>query len=103
MSPDGSVAYYQQKAQSGQPETWESEIFEIINGVYTPYNITTEKIRFIEKTAGPNYSYAVQLTTAQNDPVGYLVYDMEWQGSRLLRYTGAGIPDGATIYTIYNQ
>lgn len=103
VSSDGSVAYYQQKAQSGQPETWNSEIFEIINGVYTPYNITTEKIRFAEYTGAPNYSYAVYLMTAQNDIIGYLVYDMEWQGSRLLRYTGSGIPEGATIYTIYHQ
>lgn len=102
VSSDGSVAYYQEKAQSGQPETWQSEIFEIIDGVYTPYSITTEKIRFIEITSGPNYSYAVLLTTAQNDAIGYLVYDMEWQGSRLLRHTGSGVPEGATIYTIYH-
>lgn len=103
VSHDGSVAYYQQKAQSGQPETWNSEIFEIINGVYTPYNITTEKIRFAEYTGAPNYSYAVYLMTAQNDIIGYLVYDMEWQGSRLLRHTGSDIPAEATIYTIYHQ
>ena len=112
VSSDGSVAYYQvTNDQSGQPDRWNSEIFEIINGVYTPYPITTEKIVFEEKTPGPNYSYAVALITANNDPIGWLVYDMEWQGSRLLRDTSFNphnvpsnkIPAEATIYTIYHQ
>ena len=109
VSRDGSVAYYQvTNDQSGQPDRWNSEIFEIIDGVYTPYPITTEKIIFIEKTGGPNYSYAVALMTANNAPIGWLVYDLEWQGSRLLRDNTFNphnvppdrIPSEATIYTI---
>jgi hypothetical protein len=112
VSRDGSVAYYQvTNDQSGQPDRWNSEIFEIIDGVYTPYPISTEKIIFIEKTEGPNYSYAVALMTSNNAPIGWLVYDMEWQGSRLLRDNTFNphnvrpdqIPSEATIYTIYHQ
>lgn len=112
VSSDGSVAYYQvTNDQSGQPDRWNSEIFELINGVYTPYPITTEKIIFVEKTGAPNYSYAVALITSNNAPIGWLVYDMEWQGSRLLRDTSfnphnvrpSQIPSEATIYTIYHQ
>ena len=112
VSKDGSVAYYQvTNDQSGQPDRWNSEIFEIIDGVYTPYPIMTEKIIFIEKTGGPNYSYAVALMTANNAPIGWLVYDLEWQGSRLLRDNTFNphnvppdrIPSEATIYTIYHQ
>lgn len=112
VSTDGSVAYYQvTNDQSGQPDRWNSEIFELINGVYTPYQITTEKIIFIEKTGGPNYSYAVALMTSNSNPIGWLMYDMEWQGSRLIRDNSFNphnvrpnqIPAEATIYTIYHQ
>jgi len=112
VSTNGSTAYFQlTNDQSGQPDRWNSEIFEIIGGVYTPYQITTEKIIFIEKTSGPDWSYAVALMTANNSPIGWLVYDMEWQGSRLLRDTSFNphnvrpnqIPSEATIYTIYSQ
>lgn len=112
VSTDGSTAYYQlTNDQSGHPDRWNSEIFEIIGGVYTPYQITTEKIIFIEKTGGPNFSYAIALLTANNSPIGWLVYDNEWQGSRLLRDTSFNphnvrpnqIPSQATIYTIYSQ
>ncbi len=112
VSHDGSVSYFQYGSQSGQPDRWQSEIFEIINDVYTPYHITTEKIRFVEKTGGPNYSYAVCLGTPNNQCIGFLKYNMEWQGSELIRYTGHSninnisldeIPAEATIYTIYHQ
>lgn len=110
VATDGTVAYYQQKAQSGHPDTWQSEIFEIIDGEYTPFPIGNNSIRFVEVNNNP-YQYAVALITSNNDLIGFLKYDLEWQGSRLLRVSGhhggnigpGDVPEGASIYTVYHN
>ena len=106
VSSDGSVSYYQDLGnQSGHPDGWRSEIFEIINGVYTPVNTTNMTIRFVRKNNTPSYAVALCDGNGNSAFVGYLKYDMEWQASRLLRGEGSlkNIPSSATIYTIYNR
>lgn len=110
VSTDGSVAYTQLKAQSGHADTWGSEIFEIIDGEYTPITLTDEEIRFGRYSDIP--TYAVAIANSNNIVIGFLQYDMEWQASRLIRVSGNinansisrdQIPPEATIYTIYHQ
>lgn len=110
VSTDGSVAYTQLKAQSGHADTWGSEIFEIIDGEYTPITLTDEEIRFGRYSDIP--TYAVAIANSNNIVIGFLQYDMEWQASRLIRVSGNinannitpdQIPPEATIYTIYKQ
>ncbi len=109
VATDGSVAYYQQGTQSGHANTWQSEIFELVNDHYQPYPITNETIRFVEVNDIPQY--AIAILSNSNDLIGFLRYDLEWQGSHLIRYEGEhsgsikpkDVPPGATIYTVYHQ
>ena len=87
VSSNGSVAYYQDKGnQSGHPDSWNSEIFEIRNGAYTPIDLTGLTIRFVHMTDIPSYAVALISDGSGSEPkglVGFLKYDMDWQGSHL--------------------